>query len=106
MKTISLIALLSLANLSSFACPELAGEYTQCIGQNDIIDVPERMTIVQKVDNGSDVYTLTSKYPDEIETTSELVPDDQIIVEEDQSRILKAKLTCADGKLKAETEIT
>ena len=57
----SIMLLCSLLSVSAFACPQLAGEYYNCTSgdaiSDDFLDVPETLTITQKVVDGKMTYT-------------------------------------------------
>jgi hypothetical protein len=76
-----LVGLTILASSSVFACPNLAGSYSQCQSVRGIIDLPDEITLSQYVRGTNQVYEMISKYPEDSNAEiSEIVIDGKTIV--------------------------
>lgn len=100
MKTLIASSLLALS-FSSFACPDLAGRYTRCQTQNDIITTPEYMVITNNL--STKTYTFVDKYEGDPEEVSVYTVGVQKTESDDEGGINTSLVSCNGNELLIDT---
>lgn len=106
MKKLLLSSLLSVVSFSALACPNLIGTYSQCFSDNGMLEVPQKVTILQINIGGVEVYNITSNYSQEpVPEVEELYADGKISLKVVDKQIHVTQSSCTENQLNV-TEVT